>query len=109
MLVPSRVCAQNAFLGGHGVISMATLAMAMRLYSYYTLYYLPSVWFVLPVELLHGETRVCVGERRGVTTCSGITFAAMWSACVAYGTEIAPLGYETSAPSYVGVFVEFFL
>ncbi len=59
-------------LGARGLLMVAMMAYLVRLAAYGVM---PSVWWVLPINLLHG-----------------LTFAALWVAGVSYANEIAPLG-----------------
>jgi len=59
-------------LGCVGVIHLAMLSYVVRLLLYYFLQWAPSVWLVLPVELLHG-----------------FTFGGLWAASTEHLSRIA--------------------
>eukprot|EP01127_Copromyxa_protea_P005254 TRINITY_DN1517_c0_g1_i3.p1 TRINITY_DN1517_c0_g1~~TRINITY_DN1517_c0_g1_i3.p1 ORF type:complete len:386 (-),score=46.03 TRINITY_DN1517_c0_g1_i3:116-1273(-) len=63
-----------------------TLALSLVTYIVRLVYYglLSSPWWVLPAELLHG-----------------LTFAAMWAACVKHGSDIAPPGLAATMQGIV--------
>ena len=57
---------------------MALVCQVVRVFAYATM---PNVWWILPISLLHGPT-----------------FSAMWSASVAYASELAaPRGLVATA------------
>lgn len=59
-------------LGARGLLMVAMAAYVVRLGAFGLM---PSVWWVLPINLLHG-----------------LTFAALWVAGVSYANQIAPPG-----------------
>ena len=63
--------------GATGLLLIAMAAYVVRLAAYALM---PSVWFVLPIQALHG-----------------MTFAAMWVAGVSYAYELAPPGLGATA------------
>ena len=64
--------------GARGVLLMALACQVVRVFAYATM---PNVWWILPISLLHGPT-----------------FSAMWSASVAYASELAaPRGLVATA------------
>lgn len=69
-------------LGYNGALQAGLAAFCMRLFAYSCLSRLPSLWFVLPVELLHGVTF-------GVAWCGGVNLC----------TRIAPVGLECTVQS----------
>lgn len=69
--------------GARGVLMMALLAQVVRTFAYALI---PAAWLILPVSLLHG-----------------FTFSAMWSASVAYASELAaPKGLMATAQGLLG-------
>ncbi|KAK3755996.1 hypothetical protein QZH41_003339 [Actinostola sp. cb2023] len=65
-----------SFLGNTKILFLSLTAFIIRLIAYS---YLQDPWLVLPIELLHG-----------------FTYAAMWSACVSYATNISPPEVSTT-------------
>ena len=64
--------------GGRGILLMALACQVVRVFAYATM---PTAWWILPISLLHGPT-----------------FSAMWSASVAYASELAaPRGLVATA------------
>ncbi len=63
--------------GARGSLLMAMAAYVVRLLAYTVM---PSVWFVLPISLLHG-----------------LTFSALWVAGVSYANRAAPKGMGATA------------
>lgn len=63
--------------GSRGLLIAALLAQATRMFAYAAM---PSPWFVLLINLLHG-----------------LTFSAMWVAAVNYTNEHAPVGLGATA------------
>ena len=58
--------------GASGLLAISLAAYVVRLLAYA---YMPSAWFVLPIQVLHG-----------------LTFSAMWVAGVSYAYDLAPPG-----------------
>lgn len=69
-------------LGYHGALQAALAAYCMRLLAYSCLPLMPSLWMVLPVELLHG-----------------VTFGVAWCAGVNHSKSVAPAGLESTVQS----------
>jgi hypothetical protein len=69
-------------LGYSCALHVALGAFCLRLLAYSTLHLMPTVWLVLPVELLHG-----------------ITFGISWSAGVNYCNAVAPKGLQSTIQS----------
>lgn len=66
--------------GANKVVVLALAAYVIRLGWYACLgYFHVNVWWVLPVEVLHG-----------------LTFSLGWAACATHATEIAPPGYAST-------------
>lgn len=63
--------------GARGLLLLSLSAYVVRLIAYT---FLPPVWLVLPINLLHG-----------------LTFAALWTAGVSYANEVAPTGMSATA------------
>ncbi|MCI0393768.1 MAG: MFS transporter [Chloroflexi bacterium] len=63
--------------GADRLLALALLATAVRAFAYA---FMPAPWLVLPINLLHG-----------------LSFAAMWSAGVAYANSAAPPGLGATA------------
>lgn len=64
-------------IGARGLLLAALAAYVVRLLAYTAM---PSVWWVLPINLLHG-----------------LTFSALWVAGVSYANEVAPKGLGATA------------
>jgi PPP family 3-phenylpropionic acid transporter len=64
-------------LGARGLLLLALIAYIVRMVAYT---FMPPVWLVLPINLLHG-----------------LTFAALWVAGVSYANEVAPKGMGATA------------
>lgn len=69
-------------LGYGGALHAALAAYCLRLLAYSCLPFLPSLWLVLPVELLHG-----------------VTFGVAWCAGVNHCKSVAPVGLESTVQS----------
>lgn len=69
-----------AFLGYNGSLGTALAAFCLRLTAYSTIHLAPSVWYVVPVEVLHG-----------------FTFGIAWTAGVNFCKREAPPGLQSSA------------
>eukprot|EP00892_Ulva_mutabilis_P006319 jgi/Ulvmu1/4059/UM019_0036.1 len=69
-------------LGYQGALRAGLAAYCVRLFAYSCLRQMPSLWFILPVELLHGVTF-------GVAWCGGVNLC----------NSIAPAGLESTAQS----------
>ena len=71
-------------LGPRGLLSVALLSGTVQGLAFSLI---PSAWFVLPIQLLHG-----------------LAFSAAWTAGVAYAADIAPAGTQATAQGlYSGV------
>ena len=64
-------------VGARGLLLLALGAYVVRLLAYT---FMPDVWYVLPINLLHG-----------------LTFSAMWVAGVSYANQVAPKGLGATA------------
>lgn len=64
-------------LGARGLLLLSLSAVVIRMIAYT---FLPPVWLVLPINLLHG-----------------LTFSALWVAGVTYANEVAPKGLGATA------------
>lgn len=70
-------------LGTWGCLNLIFLAFILRLAAYSALPRVPTLWLVLPVELLHG-----------------FTFGLAWSVGTGYFAAIAPKGTEATFQSF---------
>lgn len=70
-------------LGTWGCLNLIFLAFILRMAAYTGLPHAPTLWLVLPVELLHG-----------------LTFGLAWSVGTGYFAAIAPKGTEATFQSF---------
>ena len=71
--------------GANRVVVLALVAYVVRLGWYAALgHFHLDVWWVLPVEVLHG-----------------LTFSLGWAACATHASEIAPPGYATTTQGVI--------
>lgn len=68
--------------GSRGLLAVALLAGAIQSLAYSLL---SSAWGAVPLQLIHG-----------------LSFSAMWAACVSYAAEVAPEGAEATALGVLG-------